>query len=143
MKDIRYTGDNLNFVIQELKKLDIDKDKRIKITEWSSKRSLPANAVYQGWYPLISDVLAMTIPEATRYVKYTFGLPILFADDYLGPIIGEGLNTKGFFQLSYEDKLLEMERLPVTRLFDTKMHNKLREELQHHFGNLGIDLSYK
>ena len=133
----------MNFVVQQLNKLDLTKDKRLTLTEWSSKRSIPANRAYQAWIPAISDELAMTIPEATRYIKLTFGLPILLADDYMGPLIGEGLNSKGFFQLSYEHRMLEMERLPVTRLFDTKMHNKLRDDLQNYFGNMGLNLDYK
>jgi len=116
---------------------------RLSVIKWTNKRSLPANAVYQSWYPAIANELALTIPEATRYIKYTFGLPILFAHEYIGPIIGEGLLAKGYFQLSYEDKLLEMERLPVTRLFDTKMHNRLRDDLQNFFGNMGLNLEYK
>ena len=70
-------------------------------------------------------------------------MPILLADDYLGPIIGEGLNAKGYFQLSYEQQMAEMERLPVTRLFDTKMHNRLRDDLQNYFGAMGLNLEYK
>ena len=116
---------------------------RLSIVKWTKKRSISANKVYQSWIPSISDEMALTIPEATRYIKLTFGLPILLADEYMGPLIGEGLNAKGFFQLSYEDQIDEMERLPVTRLFDTKMHNKLRDDLQHYFGNLGLNLEYK
>jgi len=115
---------------------------RLTVKPYSKKRSLPANAVYNGWIPAIADELAMTIPEATCYIKLTFGLPILLADDYMGPIIGEGLTAKGFFQLSYEYRMLEMERLPVTRLFDTKMHNRLRDDLQNYFGSMGLNLEY-
>ena len=113
------------------------------VVEFKKKRSIPANKVYQAWIPSIADELALTIPEATRYIKLTFGLPILLADDYMGPLIGEGLSAKGFFKLSYEHRMLEMERLPVTRLFDTKMHNKLRDDLQNYFGNMGLNLEYK
>ena len=116
---------------------------RVTLVEVGKKRSDAANRAYQGWYPAIADELALTIPEATRYIKLTFGLPILFADEYMGPIIGEGLKTKGYFELSYEDQLKEMERLPVTRLFDTKMHNRLRDELQNFFGAMGLDLGYR
>ena len=116
---------------------------RLTVKPWSKKRSLPANKVYQSWIPAISNEMALTIPEATRYIKLTFGLPILLADPYMGNLIGEGLAAKGFFQLSYEEQMIEMERLPVTRLFDTKMHNKLRDDLQHYFGNIGLNLEYK
>ena len=116
---------------------------RLSLVEVNKKRSIPANRAYQAWIPVISDVMALTIPEATRYIKLSFGLPILLADDYMGPLIGEGLQAKGFFQLSYEQQMIEMERLPVTRLFDTKMHNKLRDDLQHHYGAMGLNLEYK
>ena len=133
----------MRFIIQALEKLDLNQPKRLVISEWNSKRSIPANKAYQAWIPAISDELALTIPEATRYIKLTFGLPILLADDYMGNLIGEGLAKKGFFQLSYEDQIVEMERLPVTRLFDTKMHNRLRDDLQNYFGSMGLNLEYK
>jgi hypothetical protein len=116
---------------------------RLTVKPYTKKRSLPANKVYQSWIPAISNEMALTIPEATRYIKLTFGLPILLADPYMGNLIGEGLAAKGFFQLSYEDQMVEMERLPVTRLFDTKMHNKLRDDLQHYFGSMGLNLEYR
>jgi hypothetical protein len=115
----------------------------LNISERKKKRSLPANAAYQSWIPEISNMLALTIPETTRYIKFTFGMPILLAHEYMGPLIGEGLNAKGYFQLSYEQQLLEMEMLPVTRLFDTPMHNRLRDDLQNHFGAMGLNLDYK
>ena len=116
---------------------------RLSLVEDKKKRSLAANRVYQAWIPAISDFIALTIPETTRHIKRNFGLPILLADDYMGPLIGEGLQAKGYFQLSYEQQMLEMERLPVTRLFDTKMHNKLRDDLQNYFGAMGLALEYK
>ena len=58
-------------------------------------------------------------------------------------MIWPGLAFKGFFKLSYEDQMIEMERLPVTRLFDTKMHKKLRDDIQRYFLSLGLDLDYK
>jgi len=116
---------------------------RLSVKPWTKKRSLPANKAYQAWIPAISNEMALTIPEATRYIKLTFGLPILLADPYMGNLIGEGLAAKGFFQLNYEDQMIEMERLPVTRLFDTKMHNKLRDDLQYYFGNIGLNLEYR
>ena len=115
----------------------------LQVVERKKKRSIPANKAYQAWIPAISDMLALTLPETTRYIKLTFGMPILLADEYLGPIIGEGLAAKGYFQLSYEQQMIEMERLPVTRLFDTPMHNRLRDDLQNHFGAMGLDLNYK
>ena len=115
----------------------------LNVSERKKKRSLPANAAYNSWTPEISNVLALTIPETTRYIKLMFGLPILFSDDYMGSVIWEGLNSKGFFQLSYEDQLIKMDKTYVTRLFDTPMHNRLRDDLQNHFGAMGLNLEYR
>jgi len=146
MNDFTLTFTSLSEAKDKLSKLFIDNPKakyRLSVKKWVNKRSLPANKAYQAWIPAISDELALTIPETTRYIKLTFGLPILLADPYMGNLIGEGLAAKGYFQLSYEDQMIEMERLPVTRLFDTKMHNKLRDDLQHYFGSMGLILEYK
>lgn len=146
MKDLKLQASTASYVHQELNKLiasDNTKAYRLVVSEWKEKRSIRANKAYQAWIPAIADEMALTIPEATRYIKLTFGLPILLADDYLGPLIGEGLTAKGFFQLDYNNQLLEMEMLPVTRLFDTKMHNRLRDELQRFYGNMGLILDYK
>lgn len=129
--------------IDELLSANPRQDYTLTVTEKSEKRSIPANRAYQAWIPAISDELAMTIPEATCYIKRNFGLPILLADDYMGPLIGEGLQAKGYFQLSYEQQIIEMLKLPVTRLFSTPMHKRLRDDLQNHFGAMGLILEYK
>ena len=122
---------------------NLQKKFRLNLVEINSKRSLPANRAYQAWIPAISDVMALTIPQTTRYIKFSFGLPILLAHEYLGPFVNAGLNEHGFFQLDYDQQVMHMEKLPVTRLFDTKMHNRLRDDLQNHFGAMGLDLNYK
>ena len=129
--------------IDELLTSKPGQDWDLTVVEKSDKRSIPANRAYQAWIPAISDELALTIPEATCYIKRNFGLPILLADEYMGPLIGEGLQAKGYFSLSYEQQIKEMLKLPVTRLFDTPMHKRLRDDLQNHFGAMGLILDYK
>ena len=146
MKDQSITLTNRQDVYRRVDKFlgeNLQKKFRLNIVEVKTGRSLSANRAYQSWIPEISDILALTIPEATRYIKLTFGIPILLADEYMGPLIGEGLNAKGYFQLSYEQQMIEMESLPVTRLFNTKMHKRLRDDLQNHFGAMGLNLDYK
>lgn len=140
---MKYTAGNIAYINQELLKLDQTKAWRLTITPWKSKRSLPANAVYNSWYPAISDHMALTIPEATQYIKLTFGLPILFSNKDFGGIVYSGLDSKGFFQVSHERQLQYMDKMPVTRLFTTEMHNKLRDDLQYFFGQQGLALEYK
>jgi len=129
--------------IKEVVSANPGQDYTLTVVEKIEKRSLAANRAYQGWIPAISDELGMTIPECTCYIKLNFGLPILLADEYMGPLIGEGLRAKGYFQLSYEQQMVEMLKLPVTRLFSTAMHKRLRDDLVYHFGNMGLNLDYK
>jgi len=140
---MKLTSSNRPYIDQELDKLDSSKDWRITATPWKEKRTDNANRAYQRWYPAMADNLALTILECTRYIKLTFGLPILFSDDYMGSVMWEGLNAKGFFNLSYEDQLVSMDKTHVTRLFDTQMHKRLRDDLQYHFGLLGLNLDYR
>lgn len=143
MNDVKYKDGNFNFIKQELSKLDGSKGWRLHITPWASKRSIPANKAYQAWYPAMADELAMTIPECTCYVKLNFGLPILLSDEYFNDLIGDSLRDKGFFELSYEARINHMVKMPVTRLFDTPMHKRLRDDLQNHFGAMGLILDYR
>ena len=115
----------------------------VNITKCEKKRSTSANSVYQSWYPAISDALALTLNEATRYIKFHFGLPILFADKDFGFAIHAGYEVKGFFSLDYADQLIHMDKMPVTRMFSTEMHNKLRDDIQHFFGQQGLALEYE
>ncbi len=143
IKNAKLTHGTRSLYIKQLQEMDLTKPMRLDVIDWNEKRSLAANAAYNAWIAPIADFMALTIPEATRYIKLEFGLPILFADEYMGPLIGEGLNATGFFELSHEAKLLRMDKTPVTRLFDTKMHKKLRDDLQHFFGVQGLCLDYK
>ena len=118
-------------------------DWTLTVVEKNDKLSIPANRAYQAWIPAISEELALTIPEATCYIKLNFGLPILLSNEYFNDLIGDSLRDKGFFELSYEDRMRHMLRLPVTRLFDTPMHKRLRDDLQNHFGAMGLILDYK
>jgi len=117
----------------------------LNITKREKKRSNPANSVYQSWYGPISDHMALTINEATRYVKLTFGLPILFSNKDFGFVIRDGMELNGFFNLDYERQLelMDEDKIPVTRLFTTPMHNKLRDDLQYFFGQQGLALDYE
>ena len=129
--------------IDELLAKDPSQGYFLNITKREKKRSTSANSVYQSWYGPISDHIAMTIPEATRYIKLTFGLPILFSNKEFGGVVHAGLDSKGFFQVSYERQLEYMDKMPVTRLFTTPMHNKLRDDLQYFFGQQGLALEYE
>jgi len=117
----------------------------LNITKREKKRSIPANNVYQSWFAPISDHMAVTLEEARRYVKLTFGLPILFSNKDFGFILRDGMESNGFFELTYEYQLelMAKDKIPVTRLFTTQMHNKLRDDLQYFFGQQGLSLEYE
>ena len=117
----------------------------LNITKRESKRSIPANNVYQSWFVPIADHMAVTPEEARRYIKLTFGLPILFSNKDFGFIWRDGMESNGFFELTYERQLelMAKDKIPVTRLFTTPMHNKLRDHLQYFFGQQGLALEYE
>ena len=146
MKDRLITLSTRQDVYREIDKFlgeNLDKKFRVNLVEVNAKRSLAANRAYQAWIPAISDVMALTIPETTRYIKLTFGLPILFSNKDFGGVIHTGLDSKGFFNVSYERQLEYMDKMPVTRLFTTEMHNKLRDDIQYFFGQQGLNLEYE
>ena len=115
----------------------------LNITKREKKRSIPANNVYQSWFVPISDHMGLMIPEAIRYVKLTFGLPILFSNKDFGFVLRDGMESNGFFNLDYNIQPKAMDKIPVTRLFTTQMHNKLRDDLQYFFGQQGLSLEYE
>jgi hypothetical protein len=144
MKDPKLNLNTLPFVIQEVTKLaQTGKEYRVSFSDWKAKRSLPANAAYYAWLPAISDFIAMTVPETRNVIKLDFGIPIVLSDEQIGVRFGEALNRKGFFGWSREMQIAEMEFLQVTSLMNTKQHHQMRDNIQIHFGMMGLSLDYK
>ena len=141
------------FIIQELKKLDLTKDKQLDIGEVKKKRSIPANSVYYGWIPAISDFTCTNIREARNVLKLDFGLPIILADTKIGQRYGERLEKLNFFNLTREELIGHidddniwqngiMEMIQVTSLMNTSQHNQMRDSILYFYNQAGLNIGY-
>jgi len=65
-----------------------------------AKRGLSANAQYHVWIKVISDRTGDDTKSIEQDLKIHFGLPILLADEELGPTIGWMLDKYDFYSLS-------------------------------------------
>ena len=121
----------------------------VNITKKPKKRSLPANGVYYIWLTPISKSMGLLYPEARRYIKLTFGLPILFStptEEMSSGVLAlfNSLGKSGFFSWDYESQLEEMDSRQVTSLMNTKQHSQMREQMQIFYANeFGLNLEYK
>ena len=146
MKDFQLTlTTNAEFNRQKQILLSENPNKKfyVNITEKPKKRSIPANSAYYAWLPKIADFIAMTIPETRCLIKLDFGLPIVLADEQIGQRYGTRLQEMGFFNWSREMQINHMEFIQVTSLMDNKQHKRMRDDIQNHFGLMGLDLNYE
>jgi hypothetical protein len=144
MKDIRYTGDNLNFVIQELKKLDTEKDKRISFSDWKERRGLSANNQQHLWYSQIAkyqgDVTAL---DVKNFCKQSIGLPILLDSDAHKEKIEFLLYKLDYFKHSYESRMKLIQCLEVTSLFNTAESKEYMEQMIFYWNDKGVPIKFK
>lgn len=134
--------------IQSLLSANVGSRFFVNITVKQKKRSLPANSIYYVWLPDISDKMALTKPEARRYIKLEFGIPILFStpvDEMTAKVYAlfYSLGKSGFFTWPYDEQLVEMDSREVTSLMNTKQHSQMREQMQHFYGVQGLVLDYQ
>lgn len=116
---------------------------RVKIEEWSTRRSLSANAQQHIWYKRISQFEGCDIREAGNMSKLDFGLPILLSDSEMGPKVDFVLNKINFHHMTREQQINVMDLIQVTSLFSTKQHNLYRDNLIMFWHQNGLELTYK
>lgn len=115
---------------------------RVKIEEWSAKRSLSANSQQHVWYKRISQFQGMDVREAGNMSKLDFGLPILLDSD-MGPKVSYILDKINFYSMTREQQVNVMDLIQVTSLFSTKQHNLYRDNLIMFWHQNGLELTYK
>ena len=94
-------------------------------------RSLDQNAISHAWYEQVARELREDDPRGVkRYCKLHFGVPILRAEDaeFRESYDGSILRT-----LSYEQKLVAMDLLPVTSIMTTAQLSKYMADVQEHY----------
>lgn len=103
-------------------------------------RSLTQNAISHVWY----EQVAQTIDDddargVKRFCKLHFGVPILRAED---PEFRESYDGSLLRWLTYEQKLVAMDILPVTSRMTTRQLSKYMEDVQAHYAQRGIKLEF-
>ncbi len=144
MADIKLTADNLDYVIQELKKVDVNQEKRIKITPWKEKRGLSANAQQHRWYSDIAKYYGdRTALDVKNFCKDALGLPILLNSDKHGDKIEFLLHKLDYYRHSHESKMKLIQCLEVTSLFNTPESKQYMEQLVYYFNDKGVNIGFR
>ncbi len=144
MTDIKLTANNLDYVIQELKKVDVNQDKRIKITPWKEKRGLSANSQQHKWYSDIAKYYGdRTALDVKNFCKDALGLPILLNSDKHGDKIEFLLHKLDYYRHSHESKMKLIQCLEVTSLFTTPESKQYMEQLVYYFNDKGVDIGFR
>jgi hypothetical protein len=129
----------LQSAIGELRALWRDR-KYLTLTVKAGKgRSLDQNAISHAWYEQVARELREDDARGVkRYCKLHFGVPLLRAEDdeFREAYDGSILRT-----LSYEQKLLAMDMLPVTSRMTTAQLSRYMEDVQAHYAGK-VDLKF-
>jgi hypothetical protein len=103
---------------------------QVNIIEGKS-RSISQNSISHAWYEQVARELREDDARGVkRYCKLHFGVPLLRAEDdeFREAYDGSILRT-----LSYEQKLLAMDVLPVTSRMTTAQLSRYMEDVQKHY----------
>lgn len=92
------------------------------------------NAWWNKAYDMLGRQGDMTLVEYRRYCKYTFGLPILFADDQETADIWRTV----FKSVDYEQRLIMMDKMDVTKLFNVDEGSKYIHEIINAFSHFEL-----
>jgi len=144
MKDLKLTNSNMEFIAQELRKLDLSQPKRIVISEWKPKRSISANGLQHAWYGEIAKAKGDTAAlEVKNFCKDTIGLPILLNSVKHGDKMEFLLDKLDYYKHSYESKMKLIQCLEVTSLFNTAESKEYMENMIFYFNDIGIDIKFR
>lgn len=144
MKQFKLNRGTMPELLDKIRKVVLSgKAYRVTISEWSEKRGLSANAQQHVWYKKISQFQGCDIREAGNMSKLDFGLPILLADEVMGPKVNYVLDKIKFYGMAREQQINVMDLIQVTSLFSTKQHNLYRDNIAMFWHSNGLELVYK
>lgn len=138
----KLNANSIGLFIKNLWQLDLNQQWQVSIKPWGKKRTLSANAQQHVWYKQISEFMNCDIREAGNACKLDFGLPILLADEGMGPKVDFVLKKINFYAMTREQQINVMDLIQVTSLFKTKQHNQYRDQMQMYYFDKGLNLEY-
>ena len=102
------------------------------------KRTLEQNALYYKWISEISKQTKEGEIEVRRFVKFTFGLPIIFRTM---PEHGE-LCKRRLGAMDYDEKLKLMDLFAVSSLMKTSEMTEYMEQIEMFYRAKGVQLTH-
>ncbi|MEE8288972.1 MAG: hypothetical protein V3R25_06120 [Nitrosomonadaceae bacterium] len=144
MKDLKLTADNLDYITQELGKLDLTKAKRIKVTEWKEKRGLSANGQIHLWFGQIAKHYGdRSALEVKCFCKDSIGLPILSNSESHGDKLEFFLSQLNYYKHNHENKMKLIQFIPVTSEMSTSEIKEFMEQMVYYWNDLDVPIKFK
>ena len=141
---MKLTSTNIEYVKQELLKLDLTQPKRITVTDWKKKRGLTANGQQHVWYEQIAKHFGdRSALDVKNFCKDALGLPILVNSVIHGDKIEYLLCKLDYYRHGHESKMKLIQCLEVTSLFNTAESKTYMENMIFYFNDLGVNIKFK
>ena len=141
---MKLTNSNMDFITQELRKLDLSQPKRLVISEWKPNRSISANNQQHLWYGQIAkakgDVTALDIKN---WCKANIGLPIILNSVKHGDKMEFLLDKLDYYKHGYESQMKLIQCLEVTSLFNTPESKEYMEQMIFYWNDNGVPIKFK
>lgn len=103
------------------------------------KRSIPQNSISHAWYQEMAKKCREDDAKGwKRYCKLHHGIPILRAEDEEFCYVYDN----SIKRMTYEQKLMAMDFLPVTSIMNTEQLSKFLESVQEDFRKRGVNLEF-
>ncbi len=144
-----YTASNFDFVAQELRKIDLTKPKRIRVTEWKEKRGMSSNRQIHLWFSQIAKELGyLTEKKSGNYIKNSckvmFGIDILLGSDSPeAQSVIRTLERINYWSLDWENKIDVVTGLFVTSLFKTNEIKEFMDQMIFYWNDKGVPIKFK
>jgi len=94
--DLKLTSSNMEFIVQELRKLDLSQPKRLVVREGKKKRGLSSNGLQHLWYGALNKHFGYAQDKqqnpAKEMCKVMFGVPIILNNPVYGQLISDNLS---------------------------------------------------
>ena len=144
MKDLKLTNSNMEFIVQELRKLDLNQPKRLVVSEWKPKRSISANNQQHLWYGQIAKAKGdITALDIKNWCKAFLGLPILLNSAKHGDKMEFLLDKLDYHKHGYESQMKLIQCLEVTSLFNTPEAKEYMEQMIFYWNDNGVNIRFE
>jgi hypothetical protein len=144
VKDFKLTSSNMEYITQELRKLDLSQAKRLVISDWKPNRSISANNQQHRWYGEIAKYKGDTVAlDIKNFCKDSIGLPILLNSDKHGDKMEFLLDKLDYYKHSYESKMKLIQCLEVTSLFNTPEAKEYMDNMIFYWNENGVQIKFK